>query len=131
MLNELIDELKDDEGFEGMPYKDILGYDTIGFGTLLPLTRYEATMLLKARLEDKIRELNSAKPIIKTMPHKVRKVLYNMAYQLGTTKLLQFKRMWIAVEKEDWEEMAIEMKDSRWYKQTTNRAESLISIIKG
>jgi hypothetical protein len=34
-----------------------------------------------------------------------------------------------AVENEDYPEMAEQMEDSRWYKQTTNRAQRLIERV--
>ena len=34
-----------------------------------------------------------------------------------------------AVENEDYPEMAEQMEDSRWYKQTTNRAQRLIDRV--
>ena len=34
-----------------------------------------------------------------------------------------------AVEMEDYREMALQMEDSRWFKQTTNRAQRLIDRV--
>jgi lysozyme len=39
-----------------------------------------------------------------------------MSYQLGIAGLMRFKRMWAAIEKEDWILARSEMLDSRWAK---------------
>jgi len=64
-----------------------------------------------------------------SLPEDIQHVLINMAFQLGGPRLRKFKRMIAAVETEDYPEMAIQMEDSRWFKQTTNRAQRLIDRV--
>ena len=52
-----------------------------------------------------------------------------MCFQLGRPRLSKFKNFIAAVKDEDWQRAGDEMQDSRWYKQTTARAERLISRI--
>jgi len=52
-----------------------------------------------------------------------------MAFQLGGPRLRKFKLMIAAVEVEDYREMALQMEDSRWFKQTPNRAQRLIDRV--
>ena len=59
-----------------------------------------------------------------------RDVLVEMAYQLGVKGCLNFKRMWLALEAEDYEIAAEEMLDSMWAKQTPERAEELAGIMR-
>ena len=40
--------------------------------------------------------------------------------------LSQFKKMAAAAEVGDWQEAAVQGRDSRWHKQVTNRAERLM-----
>ena len=127
----LLDEIKNDEGFEGMPYKDSLGIDTIGIGTKLPISEDEAELLAKVRLQKKIDHLLSEKPIVLTLTQSRQEVLFNMAYQLGVNGLLKFKNMWSAIEARDYNKAADEMLDSRWYTQTPNRAKKLSDIMRG
>ena len=61
------------------------------------------------------------------MPEEAQLVIANMCFQLGRPRLSKFKKFIAAVKEQDWERAADEMKDSRWYKQTTARAERLIS----
>ena len=63
------------------------------------------------------------------LPEDIQHVLANMCFQLGRPRLSNFKNMIAAVENNDWEKMAIEMEDSRWFKQTKNRAKRLIAIV--
>lgn len=122
----IIEDLKHDEGFRGNPYTDTEGYLTIGYGTKLPLSRKEAEVLLKMRLDETIEDVNSR------LSHlNIRKeawdILYNMAYQLGVGGLLKFKKMLKALEKQDYETAAKEGLDSLWARQTPNRARRLMA----
>ena len=62
-------------------------------------------------------------------PEEIQRVLANMAFQLGKATLRKFKNMIAAVNNHDYQEMANQMADSRWYKQTTNRAQRLIDRV--
>ena len=48
---------------------------------------------------------------------------------MDSPRLRKFKMMIAAVEMEDYREMALQMEDSRWFKQTTNRAQRLIDRV--
>jgi len=50
-------------------------------------------------------------------------------FNLGYPRLSKFKNMKRAVDNRDWTQTAIEMKDSKWYRQVTNRAKRLISRV--
>ena len=127
---ELEEQLKEHEGFRGMPYKDSLGYPTIGFGTKLPLSENEAELLMKYRLEKKRDELITAMPFVYNLPDDKQKVLYEMSYQMGVRGVLLFKRMWSALKSRDFETASKEMLDSRWAVQTPDRAKGLAKIMK-
>ena len=64
-----------------------------------------------------------------SLPEDIQHVLINMAFQLGDPRLSKFKRMIAAVEVEDYREMSLQMEDSRWFKQTPNRAQRLIDRV--
>ena len=126
----LVEDIKQEEGFRGEPYKDHLGFDTIGYGTKLPLAQTEAELLLEYRL-------NKFKSAVKSslyhldIKDEAWEILYHMAYQLGVSGLLKFKNMIKALENQDYVEASKEMKDSKWYNQTPNRAERLIKRMEG
>ena len=48
--------------------------------------------------------------------------LISMAYQLGVSGLFKFKRMIAAIKTQDWKEAEKQALDSRWAKQTPERA---------
>ena len=126
MIDELVIELKENEGFSPTPYKDTEGFDTIGYGTKLPLSKLEATVLLRMRLVDKIKHLEKVKPLVNQLPLEVQSILANMAYQMGVSGLLGFKKMWKHLENHDFKEASKEGLDSLWNKQTPHRAKRLM-----
>ena len=60
------------------------------------------------------------------VPDEVYDILLNMSFNLGEKRLLGFKKMWAAIEIEDWATAAVEMEDSKWFKQVKNRAVRLV-----
>ena len=129
-LQEVVNDIKLDEGFVGTEYKDHLGFPTIGYGTKLPLTEEEAELLLRHRLHKMVKELLRHKPFVEELPLDAKLIILNMAYQLGVPRLLGFRKMWSALESKDFEEAAKEMRDSLWNRQTPNRSNKLASIMK-
>jgi len=57
-------------------------------------------------------------------------VLIEMVFQLGVGGVSKFKKMWSALQEQDYNKASIEMLDSRWAKQTPSRANSLASIMR-
>jgi len=57
-------------------------------------------------------------------------VIANMTFNLGFNGLMQFKRMWKAIGKQDYKSAAHEMLDSNWRKQVGNRAIELAEIMR-
>ena len=45
---------------------------------------------------------------------------------MGRPRLSKFKKMNEAITNEDWIEASVQMEDSRWYNQVTNRAKRLV-----
>ena len=58
-------------------------------------------------------------------PEEVRKILINMTFQMGINRIATFRKMIAAIKAKDYKTASEEMKDSNWYKQTTNRANRL------
>ena len=137
MIEELIEELKEDEGFRAQPYHDTLGYLTIGYGFLiderkhLKMPRTVAEMWLTILVGQRVAELMKAWPPFIDQDEEVQKALGNMAYQLGIRGLLRFKRMLGALEDGDRLRARREALDSEWAKQTPNRAKRIADAIGG
>ncbi len=61
-----------------------------------------------------------------SLPDQVKRVLVNMAFNLGRNRLSKFKNMVTAVNEGNWIKAANEMVDSRWYNQVGNRSVELV-----
>ena len=125
----LIDDIKQEEGFKGIVYKCTEGFDTIGYGTRLPLSEKEAEMILEYRLNILKANLSSSLYML-DIDKKAWDILYNMVYQMGVKGVLNFKNMIKALEAKDYKRAGDEMLDSKWAKQTPARANRLSKAMK-
>lgn len=133
----LLDEIKEHEGFVEHVYKDSLGYDTIGYGFLvdkgkggeipLPVAEYWLNFKVNQIMERLRREL----PWFAAAPDHVQRALVNMSYQMGVSGVLKFRNMLAHLEAGQWVEAGDEALDSRWARQTPNRAAKVVQIMKG
>ena len=131
----LKERIKSNEGFSSKPYKDQLGYLTIGYGHLiLP----NENILLKKKINKKeLEEIfekdfkkalsnfnNTFKPFI--LNEKESELLIEMIFQLGIKGCLKFKNLIKNIKKGNKHLVCFDMMDSLWYKQTPNRVKTLI-----
>lgn len=130
-MKKLIEEIMKNEGFVGTVYKDTLGFDTIGYGTKLPLDKEEAALILEYRLKAKIKELETKEPFVNSLPLEKQEILAEMCYQMGVGGVLKFKKMWAALKEFDYEEASLQMLDSTWAEQTPSRAIKLSQRMRG
>ena len=133
MTDKLIESVKLSEGFRDKVYKCTEGYDTIGYGFAikdLVMDEDVAEIILKRKLESLIERVNSRFKFLKDCPEEAQDVVYEMAFQMGVSGVSKFKKFLQALEEKDYGWAAIEMLDSRWSKQTPNRAQRLSNIIK-
>ena len=142
-LIKLQDEIADDEGVMYETYRCSLGHLTGGIGHLItewdeemysgPVgTKIPHEQVDKWFQMDITRTIQDCKIIFNTfdnLPEEVQLVIANMCFQLGRPRLSKFKKFIAAVNDENWMLAGEEMQDSRWYKQTTNRADRLIERI--
>lgn len=119
------------EGYRKHLYRCTQGYLTIGYGYNVDagMPEDEAKVLLDYRLGKLYTQLCRKYPWIPNQPKEVQAVFVEMAYQLGFGGFGQFKNMLAAAQDKDYSTTAAEMRNSRWYKQTTNRAETLASKV--
>ena len=120
----LIEDIKQEEGFSGTVYKCTEGFDTVGYGSRMPITKEEAELLLEYRLKAMKAQLTGYLYDI-DIKDEAWDILFNMAYQLGVKGVLNFKNMIKALKDNDYKEASIQMLDSLWAKQTPNRANRL------
>ena len=136
-------EIEADEGCKYETYHCSEGHLTGGIGHLI--TEWDEDYYDKpigtSIPEEKVNEwfandikvcINDCKDLFNNfdeLPEDVQRVLANMSFQLGRPRLSRFRKMIAAVELQDYAEMANQMEDSRWFKQTTNRAQRLIDRV--
>ena len=142
-IDRLREELKTDEGCKYEIYLDHLGLPTYGIGHLVTEKDPEYGMEV-GTLVDEIRvnevfeqdiqvTINDCKKVYDdwdSMDETVKLICCNMMFNLGYPRYCKFKKMIQAIKDGDWLEAGNQMKDSRWYKQVTNRADRLISRMK-
>ena len=133
--SELKKRIKKNEGFSLKPYKDQLGYFTIGYGHLiLPNENHLLkNKINKAQLnsifnKDFERAVKDYERFIKQKNHnrKNKELLIEMTYQMGAKKVLKFKTLISNMKKNKKHLVCFEMMDSLWYTQTPNRVKNLI-----
>jgi len=129
----LIESIKKHEGYVGVVYKDSLGIDTIGYGFAIKDLELDADVC-DIILERKIKNLQDR---VKNkfswyiyMPPEIQDVLMEMCYQLGVTGVSKFKKTVAYLQNKEFKNASIEMLDSRWAKQTPNRAKELSNRVK-
>ena len=121
------------EGVRYAKYKDHLGNWTIGVGHLIKPDEDFGTVDLTNEQVDKILNvdlniaINDARHFISEndIAEEAFEIVVEMAFQLGLTRLLGFKNFRKSLQEANYRESAAHMLDSRWAKQTPNRANTL------
>jgi lysozyme len=139
--------IKLEEGFLSTPYVCSEGYVTIGYGTKLHeekgldpsrfcirVNQEVALSMLLRELDEINRRLMSSHVggtdgIFDRLSPNRKAMIYSMAYQMGVGGVLKFHGMWAAIALEDYEKASAEMIDSRWARQTPQRAERHASVM--
>ena len=139
-IEQLKETLKVDEGVVYEIYKDHLGYPTFGIGHLVIDRDQEFGVAVGTPVsEERVSECFESDVKIVTedciklhagwdgYPQEVKQIIANMMFNMGLTRLSKFSKHNAALQCGDWKEAAKEGRDSRWYKQVTNRAERLMA----
>ena len=132
MTSHLLEAVKLSEGFRDKVYKCTEGYDTIGYGFAvkdLVMDEDIAEMILRRKLDTLIDSANKRFSFLKDMPVEVQDVVYEMCYQMGISGVSKFKKTLMYLENFEFKMASKEMLDSRWARQTPNRAKRLSNIV--
>lgn len=145
--NSLFEVIKEDlirhEGYIREIYLDSEGYETFGVGHLVteldmehswpigsPITDERILAVFDEDFLDALEDAESLVDGLYNHPDSVIRVLVNMAFNLGRTRLRNFKKMLAAVEAKDYKTAAAEMEDSKWYRQVKRRGVELVNIMR-
>jgi lysozyme len=135
--------LEREEGVVYAVYEDHLGLLTCGVGHLIvegdaefgqstgtsvSADRVDALLEtdLKVVEEDCGRLFND----FNALPVEIQLVCEAMVFQLGRSRLAGFVKFRAAIDAGQWSDAADEMVDSRWYGQTTRRAQRLVDRVR-
>ena len=138
----LIETIKEDlikhEGYKDEIYLCTEGIPTFGIGHAIkehdpeytwpvgtPVEKDRIDNAFEADLQDALDDVESLIPDLDSQPDQCVRVLVNMAFNLGRTRLGKFKKMIKAVGNREYAEAADQMVDSRWYNQVGNRSVEL------
>ena len=137
-LEQLQIELAADEGCKLEIYLDHLGYPTVGIGYLITedddMHGLEVGSEVSQELVDELfhddvqrtlRDCEFLYSDFNDLPEDAQLIIANMCFQLGRPRLSGFKKMTAAVDARDFHEASRQMLDSKWAKQTPNRANRL------
>ena len=135
------EDLKRHEGVVYEIYLDHLGYPTFGVGHLVresdpeygqpvgtPVSEERVALCFESDLDVSIIEcMVLYESDWDIFPGEVQEILVNMMFNLGRPRLSKFVNMNRHLSDGNWKEAAIEGRDSKWYRQVTNRAEELMN----
>lgn len=119
----------EEEGFKSKPYLDTLGIATFGHG-LTYITEKESVYIVQSRVDNITNFLNDKYSWFSDLTSNRKAVLVSMVYQLGLVGFTKFKHMIKAIEDKDWVKASEEGLDSRWAKQTPDRAHRQMQLLK-
>ena len=138
-IEKLREELEIDEGCKYEIYLDHLGYPTFGIGHLItdddPEYGWEVGASIdtvrvheafESDIEGVLSDCSKLYSDFGDLPEEAQRVIANMMFNMGLTRLSKFKGMKRGVDSRNWNQAADEMVDSRWYNQVTNRADRLV-----
>lgn len=129
-LERLIATIKGDEGFSPYAFWDNDRW-SFGYGCKAPgegsfISEPAACTILADEVSKAIKDFEDIYSDCRGNINEVRaEALCNMAFNLGKTKLLKFRKMNAAIRRNDWMEAAHQAVASAWYGQVKKRAERI------
>ena len=128
----LEDRIKLHEGCRLRPYQDSEGIWTVGYGRNLesaPFSRPEVELLFANDFK-RARQGAEMLHVYDSLNEVRQGVLVEMVFQMGYQGVRRFKKFLSAAIQEKWADAHREMLDSKWAKQTPDRASRLAYIFK-
>jgi len=140
-LERLMESVKKHEGYRNKVYLDTLGKRTVGVGHLCVEDfweddkEYEERFLMDILAEDLQNAIKGARELKEEydctdIDEIAQEIIVEMVFQLGKTGVSKFKNMWKALSEKNYIGASYEMLDSRWAKQTPNRAKAMADLMK-
>ena len=144
-MSQIIQILSYEEGYREKPYVDSEGYPTVACGIKIgpkgaSLSNYTFTVprkvgdvWLQCFVDSTINQCRSNPAIYAALqqcnPARA-DILYSMAYQQGIEGLAGYKKTLVHISNGNFEAAATEMLDSKWARQTPNRARRHAAVMR-
>ena len=140
-LERLMESVKKHEGYRYKVYLDTLGKRTVGVGHLCVEDfweddkEYEEKFLMEILADDLQNAIKGARELKEEhsctdIDEIAQEILVEMVFQLGKNGVSKFRNMWKALAEKNYIGASFEMLDSKWAKQTPNRAKSMAELMK-
>jgi len=139
-FDKLLESVKKHEGYRNKVYLDTLGKRTVGVGHLCvedfweDEKEYEEKFLMTILEHDLQTAIKSAEKLCEGLKisDDAKILIIEMIFQLGGNGVSKFRKMWQALQQDppDYAEASVQMLDSRWAKQTPNRANEMADHMK-
>ena len=139
-MNKLLESVKKHEGYRNKVYLDTLNKRTVGVGHLCVEDfweddkEYEEKFLMTILEHDLQTAIKSAEKLCEGLKisDDAKIIIIEMIFQLGGNGVSKFRKMWQALQQDppDYAEASVQMLDSRWAKQTPNRANEMADHMK-
>ena len=140
-LERLLESVKKHEGYRNKVYLDTLGKRTVGVGHLCVEDfweddkEYEEKFLMEILADDLQNAIKGARELKEEhsctdIDEIAQEILVEMVFQLGKNGVSKFRNMWKALAEKNYIGASFEMLDSKWAKQTPNRAKSMAELMK-
>ena len=140
-MDRLLESVKKHEGYRNKVYLDTLGKRTVGVGHLCVEDfweddkEYDEKFLMEILQKDLQQAIRGARSLMEEhgcadIDEKAEELLIEMVFQLGMTGVSKFRKMWDALSEKNYIGASFEMLDSRWAKQTPNRAKAMAKTMK-
>ena len=132
---ELMERIREHEGFSRTPYMDSTGHITVGYGRNLEdkgITKSEAEYMLINDINNAIDQmLNHLSYVVEDLNDGRKEVIVEMIFNMGIYNVLKFRKMIAALQEHNYLKASREMLDSKWAKQVGQRALDLAKIMRG
>ncbi len=136
-IDNIIDQLKRDEGLRLKVYIDTVGKRTIGYGHNLDanpldfdvsegITEPQASQIQGVDVERTSKHLVTSLPWVVSLDEARLGVLQNMSFNMGVPGLLQFHHDLADTQAGNYVQAAADMKASKWYTEVGDRAVRLV-----
>ena len=133
--NKLLESVKKHEGYKNHVYLDTRNKRTVGVGHLCVEDfwedgkEYEESFLMDILQKDLQGSIDGAEELCEGLKisDDAKILIIEMIFQLGKKGVSKFRNMWKALQQDppSYSVAASEMLDSRWAKQTPNRAKEM------